>query len=170
MAIKEIETDLELIGYGVHHYDNIKAINENFAELAGGNGGTPSAVDWADVTGKPTTFTPTIGTTATTAKAGNYVPAWNDVTGKPTTFAPAIGTTATTAMAGNTQLLTIGTTAGTAKAGNYVPTWAEVTGKPATFAPTIGTTATTAGSGADVAQLKADMIALTSRVAALETP
>ena len=29
---------------------------------------------WEDVTGKPTTFSPTIGTTATTAKAGNYTP------------------------------------------------------------------------------------------------
>lgn len=62
-----------------------------------------------------------IGTTATTAKVGNYTPAWGDVTGKPTTFAPVIGTTATTAMAGNTALLQIGTTATTAKAGNYTP-------------------------------------------------
>lgn len=29
---------------------------------------------WADVTGKPTTFTPTVGTTATTAMAGNKTP------------------------------------------------------------------------------------------------
>lgn len=29
---------------------------------------------WADITGKPTTFTPTVGTTATTAMAGNKVP------------------------------------------------------------------------------------------------
>lgn len=33
-----------------------------------------STVAWEDVTGKPTTFAPTIGTTATTAKAGNYTP------------------------------------------------------------------------------------------------
>lgn len=78
----------------------------------------PTSVAWEDVTGKPATFTPTIGTTATTAKAGNYQPTWAQVTGKPTTFEPIIGTTATTA-----------------KAGNYVPTWAEVTGKPTTFAP-----------------------------------
>lgn len=69
-----------------------------------------------------------LGTTASTAKAGNYVPTWAEVTGKPT-------------------FLTIGTTATTAKAGNYVPTWAEVTGKPSTFAPTIGSTATTAAAG-----------------------
>lgn len=72
----------------------------------------------------------TIGTTASTAKAGNYQPTWAQVTGKPSTFDPIIGTTATTA-----------------KAGNYVPTWAEVSGKPATFPPTIGTTATTAKAG-----------------------
>lgn len=30
-----------------------------------------------------------LGTTASTAKAGDYAPAWGDVTGKPTTFAPA---------------------------------------------------------------------------------
>lgn len=33
----------------------------------------PSSVAWADVTDKPSTFPPVIGTTATTAKAGNAV-------------------------------------------------------------------------------------------------
>ena len=47
---------------------------------------TPS---WSTITGKPATFDPTIGTTATTAKAGNYVPAWTEVTGKPTFAAVA---------------------------------------------------------------------------------
>lgn len=42
-----------------------------------------------------------LGTTASTAKAGNYVPTWAEVTGKPSTFAPTIGSTATTAAAGN---------------------------------------------------------------------
>lgn len=50
---------------------------------------TPPAPTWASVTGKPTTFAPIIGTSGTTAKAGDYTPAWGDVTGKPTTFAPA---------------------------------------------------------------------------------
>jgi len=48
---------------------------EEFAvvgELPGGGGeSTPPA--WGDITGKPATFPPTIGTTATTAKAGNAV-------------------------------------------------------------------------------------------------
>lgn len=102
------------------------------------------SVAWGDVTGKPATFAPivgntattalagntallTIGTTATTAKAGNYAPAWGDVTGKPATFPPAIGSTATTALAGNTPLLAIGTTATTAKAGNAVQTATQTT-------------------------------------------
>ncbi|WP_395759480.1 hypothetical protein OIE82_27140 [Streptomyces althioticus] len=42
-----------------------------------------------------------IGTTSTTAKAGDYVPTYSEVTGKPSTFAPTIGTTSTTAAAGN---------------------------------------------------------------------
>lgn len=50
-------------------------------------GATPS---WGSLTGKPNTFDPTIGTTATTAKAGNWVPAWTDVTGKPTFAAVAM--------------------------------------------------------------------------------
>lgn len=37
------------------------------------------AVAWADISDKPTTFAPTIGTTAITAKAGNYVPTSTEV-------------------------------------------------------------------------------------------
>lgn len=55
--------------------------------------------------------------------------AWADVTGKPTTFPPVIGATATTAMAGNTALLVLGTTATTAKAGDYTPPNASATVK-----------------------------------------
>lgn len=58
-------------------------------EIYGLPEGGAGTTDWADITGKPATFAPTIGTTATTAKAGNYAPAWGDVTGKPTTFPPA---------------------------------------------------------------------------------
>lgn len=35
-----------------------------------------------------------LGTTSTTAKAGNYAPTWNEVTSKPTTFTPAPHTSA----------------------------------------------------------------------------
>lgn len=36
--------------------------------------GAKISAAWMDVTGKPTTFTPTVGTSATTAMAGNKVP------------------------------------------------------------------------------------------------
>ena len=62
--------------------------------------GAGSKVTWSDISGKPSTFAPEIGTTATTAKAGNYAPTWAQVSGKPTTFAPVIGTTAATAAPG----------------------------------------------------------------------
>ena len=61
----------------------------------------------------------TIGTTATTAKAGNYHPTWAQVTGKPTDFTPS----------------------------SHTHAWADITGKPSTFTPTVGTTATTAKAG-----------------------
>lgn len=44
---------------------------------------------YSDITGKPSTFPPTVGTTASTAKAGDYVPTYAEVKDKPTTFAPA---------------------------------------------------------------------------------
>lgn len=56
----------------------------------------------------------------------DYAPTWAEVTGKPSTFPPTIGTTSTTALAGDTELLEIGTTASTAKAGDYTPTATEV--------------------------------------------
>lgn len=45
-------------------------------EAAYTKNGTGAA--WADISGKPTTFTPTIGVTATTAMAGNKVPTTTD--------------------------------------------------------------------------------------------
>lgn len=36
--------------------------------------GAEISAAWDDVTGKPTTFTPTVGTTASTAMAGNKAP------------------------------------------------------------------------------------------------
>jgi len=104
-----------------------------------------------------------LGTTATTAKRGDYVPTWLEVTGKPATFPPdahlhpvnslsdasVVGKsilTAATAAAIRSLLgvdtgtgssgLTLGTTSTTAKAGDYVPSWTEVTGKPVAFVPT----------------------------------
>lgn len=44
---------------------------------------------WGTLAGKPATYPPTIGTTASTAKAGNWNPSWSDVTSKPTFAAVA---------------------------------------------------------------------------------
>ena len=52
----------------------------------------PDTVTWENVDGKPATFPPTIGSTATTAAAGNHVHAWGAITGKPTSFPPATHT------------------------------------------------------------------------------
>lgn len=73
----------------------------SFADVIAAAGGGGGSVAWADITGKPATFPPTIGTTATTAKAGNYVPSWTEVTSKPTTFAPV---TATTSVVGGVKM------------------------------------------------------------------
>lgn len=52
----------------------------NYADLS--NKPTiPAAATWDNLTGKPATFPPTIGTTASTAKAGNYTPTIAEVTG-----------------------------------------------------------------------------------------
>ena len=71
----------------------------------------------------------TIGTTSTTAKAGNYQPIWADITDKPAIIASgatqAEARTAIGAGTGNSNLA-IGTTASTAKAGNYTPSATEV--------------------------------------------
>lgn len=47
---------------------------------SGGGGGD---VTWDSIKNKPATFPPTIGTTATTAKAGDYQPQWDDITDRP---------------------------------------------------------------------------------------
>ena len=49
---------------------SIPGVYERLEALEGGAG----SVDWADISGKPSTFTPTIGVTATTAMAGNKAP------------------------------------------------------------------------------------------------
>lgn len=53
---------------------------------------------------------------------GAVTVAWGDITGKPSTFAPTTGTTAATAMPGNTQLTGIGGTLTIAKGGTGATT------------------------------------------------
>lgn len=60
-----------------------------------------------------------LGTTAATAKAGNYAPAWSDVTAKPAFIAAGVDAAAARAAIGaGTSSLALGTTAATALAGN----------------------------------------------------
>lgn len=84
--------------------------------VVGGN------VAWDDVTGKPATFPPTIGTSATTAKAGNYAPAVADISDATATgrsvLTAANAAAARTAIGAGTSSLTLGTTGTTACAGN----------------------------------------------------
>lgn len=100
----------------------------------------PAAQTWSTLSGKPAviaagstqeaarqaigagTSNLVLGTTAGTAKAGNYVPSWNEVTGKPAVIAAGVDQAAARAAIGaGTSNLTIGTTADTAMAGNYTP-------------------------------------------------
>lgn len=149
---------------------------------------------WNDITGKPAviaagadaaaartaigagTSNLTIGTTSTTAKAGDYQPTWAQVSGKPAVIASGADAAAARAAIGaGTSNLAIGTTSSTAKAGDYQPTWAQVTGKPATFAPSAHThTATevtaTAVGGGSATTVQGILEELALRIAALETP
>jgi hypothetical protein len=60
-----------------------------------------SAPTWTQVTSKPETFAPVVGTGAADAAAGNHVHAYSTLTDTPTTFAPIVGTGAADAAAGN---------------------------------------------------------------------
>lgn len=53
-----------------------------------------TTVSWESVTGKPVTFPPDIGTTATTAASGIHTHSWADIAAKPTTFPSAWATLA----------------------------------------------------------------------------
>lgn len=105
-----------------------------------------------------------IGTTSTTAKAGDYQPTWAQVTGKPSTFAPIIGSGAADAVAGNDARLT---NARTPTAHTHL--WADITDKPSTFAPIIGSTATTAVAGND-ARLSDARVPLDNSVTNVKIP
>lgn len=129
----------------------VGAINEIYAGIEAGGTITADAITDATTVGKSVlraadaasartaigagTSNLTIGTTASTAKAGNYTPAWDDVTSKPAVIAAgANAAAARTAIGAGTSSLTIGTTGTTAKAGNYTPSWGEVSSKPAVIA------------------------------------
>lgn len=124
--------------------------------------GGDTSVAWGDVTGKPSTFPPTIGTTATTAMAGNtpIPPAatWANLSGKPAVIgAGADAASARTAIGAGTgnSNLAIGTTASTAAAGNHTHAFSALAG-------TV--------SDATGANLQAILEDLAGRIADLEEP
>lgn len=77
----------------------------NVLPTAGGGGG----VSVESVNGQ--TGVVVLDAASVGALADSYVPTWASVTGKPATFAPTIGTTATTAKAGNAVQTATQTTA-----------------------------------------------------------
>lgn len=121
-------------------------------------GGGSGSVAWDDVTDKPAfvasgttaaaartvigagTSDLALGTTSTTAKAGDYEPDWGDVGSKPAVIAAgADQATARSAIGAGTSDLAIGTTGSTAMAGNKTAAdlggiVTDVTGIPGAFA------------------------------------
>lgn len=129
------------------------------------NGEITGSVDWSNIENVPGALTSAqdagtpsiraIGTTATTAKAGDYTPAWDEVTNKPAVIAAgADAAAARTAIGAGTSNLTIGTTASTAAAGNHTHTATAVTA-----------TAISPGTATNVQGILAELAA---RITALE--
>lgn len=58
MAIEEIDTDIETIGYGKHHYENVDTMNRNFAELAAGSGAGSNALTDEQLRASPVAMVP----------------------------------------------------------------------------------------------------------------
>jgi baseplate upper protein BppU/tail fiber-like repeat protein/tail-like repeat protein len=144
----EVDTMIEGVttGGGVVIQDNLTSTNANQALSA--NQGRVLDVNkadkvhthlWADITDKPTTFTP-----------ATHTHDWTDVTGKPTTFAPSAHTHAiaeVTGLQGALDLKADDTDlAGKANV-THTHLWADITDKPTTFAPTAHTHAWTEVTG-----------------------
>lgn len=129
----------------------VGAINEIAATVEAGGSITAAAITDSTVVGRAVlkavdaaaartaigagTSNLELGTTESTAKAGDYAPSWTEVTSKPTVI--AAGNTqaeARTAIGAGTSSLVLGTTASTAKAGNYTPAWNDVSAKPPVIA------------------------------------
>lgn len=101
---------------------------------------------WADITGKPATFAPTIGTTATTAMAGNKVPTSTDRGG----------------VLQQTAIVAITDSSGGASGGNTV---AAVPA--ATAATTDATAASLTSTNAAITAIKNDFATLSAKYNAL---
>lgn len=107
---------------------------------------TSTPISWSSVTGKPSTFAPVIGTTATTAMAGNKVPTSTDRGG----VLQQAAITALTDSSGGTS------------GGNTVPA------VPAATAATTDTSAASlASTNASITALKNDIATLAAKVNAI---
>ncbi|TCN51795.1 hypothetical protein EV641_109186 [Rhodococcus sp. SMB37] len=157
-------------------------LNERDAAIVAAQSAVTAAAStavWGSVSGKPSTFPPVIGTTATTALAGNTpIPAaatWANISGKPAVVAAgadaAAARTAIGAGTGNSNLA-LGTTGTTAAAGDHTHTAAQVGAAPASHTHTAAqvNVAADATNGIEVGTLQAALSALAARVVALETP
>lgn len=124
-------------------YIDVLKVNDPFSSGSGeqgpvgpqgpkGDKGDPGATTWAGITDKPLTFAPVIGTTSTTAKAGDWKPTSTDITDASTVGRNVLKATDTAAArtaigagTGNSNLA-IGTTSTTAKAGDWKPASTDI--------------------------------------------
>lgn len=60
---------------------NAANLNKLEAGVVAAHEAAAAPTAWGDVSGKPSTFPPTVGTSASTAKAGDWKPTISDVTG-----------------------------------------------------------------------------------------
>lgn len=155
-----------------------------------GDDGGDVSVAWDDVTGKPATFAPIIGTTAESAKAGNYVPAWGEITGKPAVIAAganaaaaraAIGAgtgdgtsnlvVATTAPAALASAAAVGTATTAARADHVhpFPTAAQIGAAPTSHTQAATTVTVAAGEGIVGANVQLVLEDLAARIVAIES-
>jgi hypothetical protein len=104
------------------------------------------AMAWANVTGKPSTFAPTVHAHAGSASGGTI--AYADLTGKPTSMAPTVHAHAGSASGGTVGYADItGKPTSMAPTAHTHPYGSDVTGKPATFAPSDHADAHKTGGG-----------------------
>jgi len=81
MVVKGDDAAAEIVGASPHQELNLTLPKGDKGDKGDtGPVGPPGTTEWSGITGKPATYPPTIGTTSTTAKAGNWQPAAADIT------------------------------------------------------------------------------------------
>lgn len=113
------------------------------------------AMAWAAVTGKPSTFTPSVHAHADAGTGGTI--AWAVITGKPTTFAPTAHAHADAGSGGTVPYANLtGKPTTMAPTAHSHPYGSEVTGKPSTFAPSDHAASHAVGGGDPVTAASID--------------